>query len=340
LGGRETVCSQETAERIRSAVTELQYAATLPSRSSRKLASKTIGVCIPDALAYDMTFANTFFSELWAGIAVEADRENYCLLHFPIATRVSALAEAFMTGKVEGIILFNFDKERAAKLASQSIPTLLLSASFNIPAGCSNAYADEGQTAHLALQHLWDLGHRRIAHVSGPVGHVTSTLHDDDVNWRYPTSDDVAVLRQSSYNTWMKARDAHDPELVIQGGSWELHNPEEVVMKLKTLSNPPTAVFCGNDLLAIELLDYAQRLGMRVPDDLSIVGVDNSASARECYPKLTSVNVPIIEVGRQGLRALLSVANNNILHQLRVKVPVTELIVRASTGPITARTIK
>jgi DNA-binding LacI/PurR family transcriptional regulator len=297
------------------------------------MSCRTIGVCIPIGLSYETLHPNIFFNELWAGIAHEADREGYTLLHFPISSRHNTLAEAYMLGKVEGLILFNFDKERASLLAEQNVPVILLCASSGIPSGCSNTYIDELQTVDLALKHLWDLGHRRIAHIAGPVSE-DNTNGVDDTNWRFPTRDDVAVQRLNSYKHWMTAKNCFDPELIIYAEGWSTQSADELLLRVLAIHPKPTALFCANDGLAIEIINAANLLGINIPNDLSIVGVDGSFEAKTCSPKLTTVVIPVVEIGRQGFRTIVNMSNQEMIPQYRVKVPVSQLIIRETTAAI------
>jgi LacI family transcriptional regulator len=241
------------------------------------------------------------------------------------------MAESYMLGRIEGIIMHGNDHDRAAALASQGMPTLVLAASLNLPPGCSSVYTDEHQTVQLAMQHLWDLGHRRIAHIAGPIAEQAQSELDQEISWRQPRYDDVALLRHNGYVAWMQTKDLYDPELIMNAESWSAPHAENYISRFRSMENPPTAVFCANDIQAVDMIEAAHKSGIRIPENLSIVGVDDSHAARDCRPALTSVVVPVQEMGRQGFRTMLNMVTDNLPHEYRVKVPVSDLALRAST---------
>jgi len=119
----------------------------------------------------NIDFGFHFYERLWRGIVAEADRIDYSLLHFPASVRKGASTDAFLDGRIDGILYHanthTDPNERPARLASAGLPTVLLTRSRDLPDGCGTVYIDENSTANLAMEHLWDLGHRRIAHIAG-----------------------------------------------------------------------------------------------------------------------------------------------------------------------------
>lgn len=323
VSGREDVCSPETAERIRAAIAALHYTPSSLTGGLRRRATTTIGVCMHTPFDADVAYGNLFFEKLWRGIAAEADRENYALLHYPAAVRAGESSDAFLDGRVDGMLFHSHDNARPARVAAAGMPTVLLTRSLDLPENCGAAWADEAQTAELALSHLWELGHRRIAHVAGPV-----ELQLVDPRQEQP--DDIAIRRRDGYTAWMQARSAYDPNLVGLAGSWTGSRVAEIVAAWLRLPEPPTAVFCANDTLAFAVIAAARRQGRRVPEDLSVVGVDNSPAACDCAIPLTSIEVPIEAVGREGMSALLRLTQGAPLEDCRVALPVSEIVVRSS----------
>ncbi|HZP82047.1 MAG TPA: LacI family DNA-binding transcriptional regulator [Chthonomonadaceae bacterium] len=329
LSGRKNACSPETAERIRQAVSALHYTPSSLTRGLRHRTTTTIGVCLLNPLDPDVAFGFFFLERLWRGIMKQADDENYSLLHYPHSVRDSTSCAAFLDGRIDGLLLHAHDNARAVPLAAAGMPTVLLTRSLQLPEGCGAVWADEAQTVRLALEHLWSLGHRRIAHVAGPVGaQETSGLPADENTGR----EDIALRRLEGYCAWMRERQRHDPALIAYAQAWAAPQAAQYLQVWRSLAQPPTAVFCANDAQARDIIAAAQRMGWRVPEELSVVGVDNSHEARDCDPPLTSVEVPIDAVGREALRALLRLIQGAPLEQCRVALPVTDLIVRRSTA--------
>jgi LacI family transcriptional regulator len=334
VSGNESVCSPETAVRIREAVAALHYAPSSLTRGLRHGATTTIGVCMSNPLDPDVSFGFHFLERLWRGIMEQADHENYSLLHYPLSVRDGTSCSALLDGRVDGILLHGADA-RAAQLAAAGMPTILMTRSLQIPEGCGAVWADEAQTVDLALEHLWSLGHRRIACVAGPVGSYradgTRTPAPGDAGASSRRAD-IAVRRLEGYCGWMLQRQSYDPALVAYAGTWSAPHSVQFLNAWRVLEPPPTAVLCANDAQALDLIAEAQRMRWHVPQELSIVGVDDSQEARSSDPPLTSVAVPVDAVGREGVRGLVRLISGAPLEQCRVAVPVTDLSVRRSTS--------
>ena len=315
VSGNESVCSPETAQRIRQAVGDLHYVPSSLTRGLRHRLTSTIGVCLPYPLDADVLFGSFFLERLWHGILEQADSENYALLHYPRSVRGGGSRDAFLDGRVDGVLLEDHDNQRATQLTAAGMPTILLTRSRQLPDGCGAIWADEAQTIALALAHLWELGHRRIAFVAGPL------------------PGDIAVGRLEGYTDWMRAQGAFDPACVAYAQDWSAPDARTFLDTWCALESPPTAVVCTNDAQALDLLEAARQCALPVPEALSVVGVDNAPAARDSVPPLTSVEAPVDELGRQGLRAVLGLMRGAPLEQCRIALPVTRLVVRQSTGP-------
>lgn len=165
-----------------------------------------------------------------------------------------------------------------------------------------------------ATRHLLDLGHRRIAFAGGA-----------------PTFQPSAERLQGYLSTMRAAGTAVDDDLVRS----QAHTFEAGVAMADDLlgrPDPPTAVFAASDSIALGVLASAQRHGLRVPQDLSVVGFDDSAAAVSSAPALTTVRQPIVEMGRVALRTLLQLARGESVDSHHVQLSTT-LVVRESTAP-------
>lgn len=334
VSGRESVCSPETAARIRAAVAELNYTPSSLISGAQKAETRTLGVCIYSPLDPSLLYGGGFFERLWRGVTAQADGEDYALLHYPASVRDAGAdrVEPFLDGRVDGVLFHSHENERAGRVAAAGMPVVLPNRSLHLPPNCGAVWVDEAQTVALALSHLWDIGHRRIAHVAGPVG---GGAYGAESRRGLIKVDDVAIRRLEEYESWMRARQAHDPALVAYGGSWEGgENLRAIVAGWRSLPVPPTAVFCANDSLAVALVNAAHEAGLRVPADLSVIGVDNSAAAMECRPALTSIDTAMEQVGRESVRCLLRLLRGDPLEECRTALPVAWLVERASTAAL------
>ena len=148
MNGREDVCSAITAERIRSAVATLNYTPSSLVSGMQKHTTTTIGVCMHEPSDAQVSFGSFFIERLWKGILTQADEEDYSILHYPASVRNNARYEAFLDGRVDGVLFHALAEysECAERVSVAGMPTVLMTRSLNLPEGCGAVYADESQT--------------------------------------------------------------------------------------------------------------------------------------------------------------------------------------------------
>jgi DNA-binding LacI/PurR family transcriptional regulator len=175
---------------------------------------------------------------------------------------------------------------------------------------------DNRHGGYLATDHLVRLGHRRIAYVAGPAD------HSDDL-------ERLAGHRQAL----AQAGIAFDPALVVPG-SGRTDGGERALPWLMEQDKPPTAVFCYNDMTAIGLLRAARRTGLRVPQDLAVVGFDDIPFAAYVRPPLTTVAQPISHMGKRATEMVLELIADGETDRLAISNIVVrgKLVVRESSG--------
>ena len=174
------------------------------------------------------------------------------------------------------------------------------------------------QGGRLATRHLLLLGHRRIGMIR-----------------RKPTSA-LSHLRYVVFRDMLQVANIPlDPDLVIESEAGQASGYASM-QKLLALSDPPTAVFTHNDVLAMGAISAIYQAGLKVPDDISIVGYDDTINAAYLNPPLTTVKLPIAEMGRLAGKTILDlIKNGNSFAPQTTTLPV-ELIIRASTAPLRA----
>jgi LacI family transcriptional regulator, galactose operon repressor len=164
-----------------------------------------------------------------------------------------------------------------------------------------------------ATQHLLSLGHRRIGYVGGP---VTAACNQ---------------ARMHGYRAAMEAAGVRVPKAYLRHGHFRYQDGLDEGSALLDLPQPPTAVFAGNDETAAGVIEAARARGLRVPEDLSVVGFDDTYVARLASPPLTTVRQPLREMGGVALRTAIRLAAGEKLDSHHVEL-ATQLIVRGSTG--------
>jgi DNA-binding LacI/PurR family transcriptional regulator len=174
---------------------------------------------------------------------------------------------------------------------------------------------DNEHGGHLATTHLIRQGHHRVAYVSGPADH----------------SDDAERL--AGYRTALDEAGAPFDAALVTPGNGRLDGGERALAALADLANPPSAVFCYNDMTAIGLMSAARRKGLSVPEELAVVGFDDIPLAAHCCPPLTTVAQPQRDMGRQAMdMALTLMTTDDSIRSFSDIVVKGELVVRESSG--------
>jgi LacI family transcriptional regulator len=165
-----------------------------------------------------------------------------------------------------------------------------------------------------ATRHLLSLGHRRVAYLGGPAMAVCNQA------------------RMHGYRAAMEAEGADVPDAYVRPGDFTYESGLLGAAELLDLREPPTAIFAGNDEIAVGVIESARGRGLRVPEDLSVVGFDDTSPARMASPPLTTVRQPLREMGGTALRIALRLAAGEKAESHHIEL-ATELVVRASTAP-------
>jgi LacI family transcriptional regulator len=233
----------------------------------------------------------------------------------------------FVERAVDGFLLLN-----TPAALDVPVPVVAISAHGSEP-GVTHIVLDHLKAAELAIGHLFELGHRRIAFMRGP-----HEIPDSEFRWQGIELaaravgleiDPTLVTRIDSENgvgSWSEAAGNHPM------------SPEIGYLPMKQLlaaTRDFTAVFFFNDIAAIGAMRALSEAGLSVPADVSVVGFDDILSAAYCTPSLTTVRQPLIEMGRTGARILLERIANGAKTELAAEVLMQpELVVRESTGPV------
>ncbi|MHC5257952.1 LacI family DNA-binding transcriptional regulator [Streptomyces sp. UC4497] len=211
------------------------------------------------------------------------------------------------------VVTSAYGESGLAAFLRRHIPVVVIDSYNPPPADVVSVGAANWAGGKAATEHLLDLGHRRIAYLGGP------------------EAIECNQARLHGYLSALASRGIEsDPELVLHG-RFRAEYGIEGLSTLLSRTRPPTAVFAGNDAIAVGVLREGRRRGIRVPEDLSLVGFDGTALARDSVPALTSVAQPLQEMGRAALRAVLRQARGEQPDTHRVEL-ATQLVVRESTA--------
>lgn len=317
-----TRVSEATRQRIFETAAALRYHPNGVARNLARRRTNTLGVFV-GVVESAVALGNPYASGVLQGIVTRAAASGYDVLlyteHWQDAARSAA---RFRDRRSDGVILIAplTDTDILEGLASLDIPLAAVSpAQEHTPASVSCADVDNVRGVHMAVEHLLSLGHRRIAHLTGDANLAS-----------------VHIRRTAFLDAMARADIATPPEYVV-ACTYDAHTIPQVVPALLSLPHRPTAIVAGNDNLAIAAMDAAQQAGVSVPEELSVVGFDDIASASLVTPKLTTVRQPLGEIGRAVADSLIRELEGETDGAEKVRLIEPELIVRCSTAPLTGQ---
>jgi DNA-binding LacI/PurR family transcriptional regulator len=302
--------SRETAEKVQGLARDAGYRASAVARGLVARKTKTIGVVVT-------TIADPFVSEVVGGIEDVANEHGYSVFLADSNAdpeREKKVVQSFAERRVDGILVTSsrVGALYVPMLSEMKVPIVLINNQH--PGEWVHSVTIENQMASAeAVRHLITLGHRRIGYLGDAHGHQSDTER-------------LAGYREAL----TRARIPFRTELVVHGDG----KPEggvRAMAALLQLEQPPTAVFCYNDMSALGALKYALNKGWRVPEDVSLVGFDDLFIAAYTCPPLTTVRQPRWRMGRLAMDSLLKLMSGQESANT-IQVPA-KLIVRESTAP-------
>ena len=299
----------ETRRRVISAIEELDYT---PNQIARWLSTgqtSTIGVILP------YLTMPSYISRLRGVQSVLAD-SFYNLVLFDIENpkqRDTFFNNLSLKTRVDGVLLISLppDDEQAEVLTHSNIPVVLVDGYH--PNMCC-VYPDDQHGGRIATRYLIELGHHKIAFISD---YLTTPFHPS------------MRLRYQGYREVLESEDVpYQSRYHVEGDRGRIHAREKA-RKLLSQEDPPTAVFAASDTHAIGVIDAAQELGIKIPEELSIIGYDNIRDAE--YMNLTTIDQYLFQSGVDGAKLLFKVLNNpEHVNQCKQILDV-DLVVRGTT---------
>lgn len=299
--------SQKTRKNVDDAMRKLNYQPNAIARSLSKSSSNIIGVIIP-------MLQNPFFASLLSAIENELEGRGYQLLLFISdgdGKKEGELLRECRRNRVAGIILCSGNFE-AMRISDLDVPVVSIERSrknSSVSIECDNY-----KGGSLACRHLYDIGARNIVYVYGAQD--------------YPMPADA---RQSGYED--ACRELGLPIKVYKTGSDDFHHQDYFDLLGRVFDENPSmdGLFCSSDMIAAQALKVASRRGVAVPDELGIVGFDDSAIAVLTTPELTTIHQPVDEMASLAVGSLLSSIKTRSFSTTSVVVDV-HLVERGSTG--------
>ena len=302
---------EHTQQRIRTAAQELNYSPNFLARSLRKKRTYTVGLIIEE-------IGDVYGAMVVSGVEAYLRKHNYFFLtviHRHDASLLRHHAQLLLERGVEGFVTVDTSLEEPLPVPTVSV------AGHRTLKGVTNIVLDQQQGAQVALLHLLNLGHRKIAFMKGQP-------HSSDSEDRWKAVCKVA----------QELGLAMDPDLII---NLEFDDPSPqvgypYVKQLLAKKKPFTALFAYNDISAIGAIRAIQEEGLRVPQDVSVVGFDDIPWAAFHTPSLTTVRQPLNRMGQMAASTLIRMIENTGESSSEIAIEPT-LVIRESTGPAPVR---
>jgi len=310
LHGGKIRVSQATRDRVLAASATLNYRPNALARSLRTRVTRTLGIVIPD-------IENPVDAQIVAGAEEAALAQGYALLVMNSSTgeRRRAFIERLLADRLDGLIVADpaVDEPWILQLRAVGRPFLLINRRG--PEGTSYVLLDDAGAAALGIQHLVDLGHREIAYLAGPPGLETAETRR------------TGVLK--------RCRDAgielRDDRIISCGLGGE--GVDSALDRILGQEPKVTAIATGSLFIAFRAARSLQQRGLRIPEDLSLVGFHDTPAASFATPGITTVETPLRELGRRAIGNLLRWIDEGVGGGEMVANPSPRLVVRQSTAP-------
>lgn len=311
LNNKTQGIGETTRQHVLEIIKKHDYRPNAIARSMITKNTKTIGLIIPD-------IRNPFFSELARGVEDAASSSKYTVVLCNTDSTLGKIIDYLWLLKeknVDGIIVScsdpTLDKEVEAFVQQNDLPVVMIDRGFEDQM-FSGVYIENEHAAYLATRHLLQLAHTRVGCISGP-------RYIKNANERLR-----GFLK--SHNEMNIPVDLS----LIKDGNYTMEGGYQVAMELLKNQNI-TAIFACNDLMAFGVYQAVEELGLKIPDDLSVVGFDNLKYNLILHPKLTTIEQPIHQMGEVAIKLLFKQIETENTPQVESIYLETKLIVREST---------
>ncbi|WP_329389644.1 LacI family DNA-binding transcriptional regulator [Streptomyces sp. NBC_01716] len=298
--------SERTAGLVRDTARELGYRPNLAARSLRLGRTRTALLVVP-ALTHE------FFARVYTGAASVAAEHGFGVVLYPSPEGVGPARDPFASARaaLDGVIASSMATDALAAIRGTDLPLVMLDSDPAGSGAAAHVNLDIADAMRQVTGHLLGQGHRSIVHLASAVTSWTFTVRAD-------------TLAEAVRGV---------PEAVVRTvpSALEVHAAQEAAERALRGPGPrATALICDSDVLAAGAVKAARKLGLRVPDDISVTGFDDSGLATALEPELTTVRLPAERVGEHGMSALLAILDGR--EPENTVLPVS-LVTRGSTAP-------
>ncbi len=309
INGSEDV-TPETRERVEAAIAALGYRPSAIARSMASGQTRTLACISPNLTDYT-------FASIIEGAEIEARRLGYFLLSSSARDAESfkgLVDELVGHRRVDGLLVMNPYADERYQLIPEGIPSVFVGARSRGENTCSVCLDDEA-VAYNATKHLIESGHKRIGMITGPM------------------AEDCSLDRMVGFQKAIEERGLPFlPELIIEG-DWGASSGQAALMQMSANGDLPDAIFVQNDRMAMGVLRAARDLKIIVPEQLSIIGVDDMPLTQHYDPPLTTMRQDMPRIGLEAARILIHAIEGAQAQSCQLKLPA-ELVIRQSVKQI------
>ena len=310
VNGTKTI-SEETKKRVYAAIEAANFVPNSIAKSLRMGSSRSIGVLVEDIRGLPVP-------DIVNGISEALEQNGYSMLLFDLhlleklynqyeqigvyRDKINRGIEVLLQSHVDGVIYVGMHDRHLDGLIDPTRRPIIFAYSHGSMQESYVTYSNK-ETALELVEYLIGLGHKRIAVVAG---HPHS----------YPT-----MMRLNGYQLALQKHGLSQPAEYMRYGDWEYESGLRETAALLALPTPPTAIFAMNDLMGIGAIHACSRAGLRVPQDISVVGFDNRESSRYVQPPLTTVALPTKEIGMRAAEMVLTLIHDGTASKEGVVLP-------------------
>ncbi|MGW1955181.1 LacI family DNA-binding transcriptional regulator [Streptomyces sp. NPDC001920] len=301
--------SEATAERVREAARRLDYRPNLAARNLRLGRTRTVLLVVP-------ALTTEFFAGVYTGAARIAAEHGFGVVLYPSPEGIGPARDPFASAQaaLDGVIASSMAADALTAIRGDQLPLVMLDSDPEGSLGAATVNLDIADGVRQVARYLLGLGHRRFLHLAADVASWTFEVRAQELVTR------LAAVPGTSLLT-VRAPISIDGALAAATAALSAEGPR------------PTAIVCDDDKLAAGAYKAVRRLGLRIPDDVSVTGLDDLALATALDPELTTVRLDAELFGERGMQALLAVLEGRV--PVDGDIPV-ELVVRGSTAPPSA----
>jgi LacI family transcriptional regulator len=303
--------SVETRRRVQKHLRDSEYRPVGSNGARTREQNRSIEVVVPE-------LQNPYIITVLDGITSSAPAEGFEVVIGRRSSSDSSVvnAQTLLRTELAGAIFITVDASSTSlkALEDAGFPVVVVDPLRISNAKCITIGATNFTGGVTAAEHLLSLGHRRIGHAGGP------------------HSVDCSHARLAGYSSALRKAGIELDETLITHSAFSYDAGRQVASDLLDRSDPPTAIFAGSDEVALGIMEEARRRSIRIPEDLSVVGFDDTFLASRSAPRLTTVAQPLLEMGQVATRSLAQMINNDVVSTRHIEL-ATRLVVRDSTAP-------